>query len=127
MVSFLLRWAITATAAAVAAWIIPGIQVAGAHPALTIVLLALVLGLINAFIRPVVSVLSCGLIVMTLGLFTLVINGLMLWLASWITANWLGQEFHVTGFWSAFWGALIISIVSVILSTFVGKERLGRA
>lgn len=127
MTSFLLRWAITAAAAAVAAWIIPGITVGGAHQALTVVIFALVLGLVNAFIRPLVSVLSCGLIVMTLGLFTLVINGLMLWLASWITERWLGQGFHVAGFWSAFWGALIVSIVSVILSSFVGKERLGKA
>jgi len=66
--------------------------------------------------------LSCGLIVLTLGLFTLVINGFMLWLASWIETEWLGLHFHVDGFWNAVLGALIISVVSVILSLFVGKK-----
>jgi putative membrane protein len=121
---FLLRWAITAAAVAVAAWILPGIYVGQPHRILTVVLVALVLGLVNAFIRPLISVMSCGLIVLTLGLFTLVINGLMLWLASWITVHWLGLAFHVNGFWNALFGAIIISIVSLILSSFVGKRRL---
>lgn len=125
MVKFLVRWGITAAAAAVAAWVVPGIWVAGEHRIWTVLLVALVLGLVNAFIRPVISALSCGLIVLTLGLFTLVINGLMLWLASWITDELLGLEFHVDGFWSAVLGALIVSVVSIILSTFVGKKRLG--
>lgn len=126
MVRFLLRWGITAAAVAVAAWIVPGITVADPHRAWTVVLVALVLGLVNAFIRPIVSFLSCGLIILTLGLFTLVINGLMLWLASWITGDWLGLAFEVSGFWAAFLGALIVSVVSAIVSTFVGKRRLGK-
>ena len=65
---------------------------------------------------------SCGLIVLTLGLFTLVINGLMLWLASWITDNWIGLEFHVDGFWTAVLGAIIISVVSTLVSIFVGDK-----
>jgi putative membrane protein len=125
---FVLRWAITAAAVAVAAWLIPGISVTGSssHQAGVIIVVAAVLGLVNAFIRPIVSALSCGLIVLTLGLFTLVINGLMLWLASYISEHGLGVGFQVNGFWSAFWGAIIISIVSLILSTFVGKKRLER-
>ena len=121
---FLLRWAITAASVAIAAWIVPGIYIDQPHRILTVVLVALVLGLVNAFIRPVISVMSCGLIVLTLGLFTLVINGLMLWLASWITVHWLGLAFHVNGFWNALFGAIIISIVSLILSAFIGKKRL---
>ena len=121
---FLLRWAITAASVAIAAWIVPGIYIDQPHRVLTVVLVALVLGLVNAFIRPLISVMSCGLIVLTLGLFTLVINGLMLWLASWITVHWLGLAFHVNGFWNALFGAIIISIVSLILSAFVGKKRL---
>lgn len=121
---FLLRWAIAAASVATAAWILPGISIDQPHRIWTVLLVALVLGLINAFIRPLISALSCGLIVLTLGLFTLVINGLMLWLASWITVNWLGLEFHVDGFWNALFGAIIISIVSLILSAFVGKRRL---
>ena len=123
---FLLRWGITAAAVAVAAWIVPGIWIDQPHRVWTVIVVALVLGLVNAFIRPVISLMSCGLIVLTLGLFTLVINGLMLWFASWITVNWLGLAFHVDGFWSAFWGAIIVSIVSLLLSTFVGKKRLKR-
>jgi putative membrane protein len=121
---FLLRWGITAAAVAIAAWIVPGIWVDEPHRTWTVVLVALVLGLVNAFIRPLISLMSCGLVVLTLGLFTLVINGLMFWLASWITVNWLGLAFHVDGFWNAFFGAIIVSVVSLILSTFVGRKRL---
>jgi putative membrane protein len=117
------RWAITAAAVAVAAWVVPGIYVTEPHRVWTVILVALVLGLINAFIRPILYALSCGLIVLTLGLFTLVINGLMLWLASWIALNWIGLGFHVDGFWNAVFGALIVSVVSVIVSIFVGGKR----
>ena len=121
--NFIMRWLITAIAVAVAVWIVPGIRVSQPHPIWTILVVALVLGLINAFIRPVLYALSCGLIVLTLGLFTLVINGLMLWLASYVTSNSIGLEFHVSGFWSAVFGALIISIVSTIVSLVVGEKR----
>jgi putative membrane protein len=126
VIKFLVRWAITAAAVAVAAWIVPGISVGEPHRVWTVVLVALVLGLINAFIRPLVSLLSCGLIVLTLGLFTLIINGLMLWLASAISEHWLGLNFHVEGFWNAVLGALIITVVSLLLSTFVGGRKLKR-
>jgi putative membrane protein len=121
---FLVRWGITAAAVAVAAWIVPGIVVDEPHRVWTVILVALVLGLINAFIRPLIAVLACGLIALTLGLFTLVINGLMLWAASVVTDDWLGLGFHVNGFWNAVLGALIISVVSLFLSTFVGKRKL---
>ncbi len=123
MTKFITRWGITAAAVAVAAWLVPGIYVNEPHRIWTVLLVALVLGLINAFIRPVIRAFSCGLIVLTLGLFTLVINGLMLWLASWITVDLIGLEFHVDGFWSAFLGALIISVVSTIVSLFVGDKK----
>lgn len=122
MSRFLVRWGITAAAVAVAAWIVPGIVVDEPHRVWAVILVALVLGLVNAFIRPAIYALSCGLIVLTLGLFTLVINGLMLWLASWIMVHWIGLEFHVNGFWNAVLGALIISVVSVIVSVSVGKK-----
>ncbi len=123
MFKFFVRWGITAAAVAVAAWLVPNIWVDEPHRVWTVVLVALILGLINAFIRPILYALSCGLIAITLGLFTLVLNGLMLWLASWITVNWIGLEFHVNGFWNAVLGALIISVVSVILSVFVGDKK----
>lgn len=126
MVSFLIRWGITAGAVAVAAWLVPGIYVEDPHGVWAVVLVALVLGLVNAFIRPLLSVLSCGLIVLTLGLFTLVINALMFWLASWATTDLLGFGFYVDGFWNALLGAIIVSIVSALASSLIGKGRLKR-
>jgi putative membrane protein len=119
----LLRWAISAGGVAIAAWIVPGISVSGDHRVWTLLLVALVLGLVNAIIRPILSMLSCGLIVLTLGLFTLVINGLMLWLASYIAVHGLGLGFHVDGFWNAVLGALIITVFSFFVSTFVGARK----
>ena len=89
----------------------------------TVILVAAVLGLVNALIRPLLSVVSCGLIVLTLGLFTLVINGLMLWLASWICTHWLSLGFRVDGFWAAVLGAIVISVFSFLVSTFVGARK----
>jgi putative membrane protein len=85
---------------------------------LSLGLAALVLGLVNAVIRPIAIVLTLPLNIITLGLFTLVINALMLLLTSWL-AGLLGIGFHVEGFWGAFWGALIISLVSWALSRFI--------
>ena len=123
MTRFLLRWGITAVSVAVAAWIIPGIYVDEPHRIWAVALVALVLGLVNAFVRPIVSAFSCGLIVITMGLFTLVINALMLWLASWIAVEWLGLNFHVDGFWNALLGAVIVSVVSLIMSALVGGKK----
>ena len=78
-------------------------------------------GIINAFIRPVAKILTFPLIIVTLGLFALVVNGLMLWLTSSLSSA-LGLGFHVSGFWPAFWGALVVSIVSTILSLFVADS-----
>ena len=112
----LLRWIINAIALAVAATFVSGIHVDGGW--LVLALVALIFGLVNALIRPVVALLTCPLIILTLGLFTLVINAVMLLLASWI-AGLLGIGFTVDGFWPAFWGGLVISIVSIILSMIV--------
>ncbi len=126
MGGFLIRWGITAGAVAVAALIVPGISVDEPHPVWAVLIVALVLGLVNAFIRPIVSLLACGCIVLTLGLFTLVINALMLLLAEWLVVDLLGMGFHVDGFWNALLGSVIISIVSFVASTFTGKGRLGK-
>jgi len=123
MVKFAIRWGVTAAATAVAAWVVPGIHVDEPHQVWAVLILALVLGLLNAFVRPLLYALSCGLIVLTLGLFTLVLNGLLLWLASWVLTDLLGLGFRVDGFGSAVLGALIITVVSVILSLFVGKRK----
>ena len=77
--------------------------------------MALVFGVINAFIRPLAKILTFPLIIVTFGIFALVMNGLMLMLTSRLSGV-LGFGFHVAGFWAAFWGALVVSIVSTILS-----------
>ena len=74
-----------------------------------------IFGAINATLRPLMKLLTCPLILLTLGLFALIVNGLMLWLTSTIAES-LGLAFRVTGFWPAFWGALVVSIVSTLLS-----------
>ncbi|MBA7511848.1 hypothetical protein ES705_03844 [subsurface metagenome] len=114
----LLRWIIVAFSLFVAAWLVPGIRVEG-NAWLIYSVMAVILGLVNAVVRPLLKLLTCSLIILTLGLFVLVINGLTLWLASSIAINWFHVGFYVDGFWSAFLGALIVSIVSIILSAFI--------
>jgi putative membrane protein len=117
----LLRWAITSFSLFVAAWLVPGIRVEGDAWKIFAVM-AVILGLINSIVRPVLKMLSCPLIILTLGLFVFVINALTLWLASAIAVKWLHVGFHVDGFVPAFWGALIVSVVSVILTILVREE-----
>ena len=113
---FLARLLVNAAALWVATRIVPGVTYEGGWvPFLGV---ALVFGVINAFIRPVAKILTLPLILLTLGIFALVVNGLMLWLTSSISAS-LGLGFHVSGFRASFWGALVVSIVSAILSVLV--------
>jgi putative membrane protein len=118
----LIRWVIVSFSLFVAAWLVPGIRVQGTAW-IVYAVMAVILGLVNAVVRPVLKFLSCPLIILTLGLFVLVINGLTLWLASYIAVNWFRVGFYVDGFWAAFLGALIVSIVSVILSALIGETR----
>ena len=117
----LLRWIITALALFVAAWLVPGIRVAG-QGWVVFSVMAVILGLVNAVVRPVLRLLSCPLIILTLGFFVLVINGITLWLASSIAVSWFHVGFYVDGFWAALLGALIVSIVSVILTALLKEE-----
>ncbi len=108
MLSFLKRWLITTVSVWVAASIVSGIH---SDTASGLFLAALVLGLLNAFVRPAMVVLSLPLVVFSLGLFMLVINALLLWAVGRVL-----KDFHVDGFWAAFWGSLIISLTSLILN-----------
>jgi putative membrane protein len=113
---FLVRLLVNAAALWVATRLVPGVSYSGDWmPFLGV---AVVFGVVNAFLRPVAKVLTFPLIIVTLGIFALVVNGLMLWLTSSL-AGALGLGFHVSGFWSAFWGALVVSFVSMVLSMFV--------
>jgi putative membrane protein len=117
---FLVRLLINAAALWVATHIVPGIDYQGRWTSLLIV--ALVFGVLNASVRPLIKVLTLPLLILTLGLFTLVINALMLMLTGWFSDR-LNLGFHVAGFWPAFWGGLVVSIVSLTLSIFVKSRR----
>ncbi len=123
MTQFILRWIINAIAIFLAVRFVPGIRLESGPT--SILWLALILGLINAFVRPVLKFLTCPLIVLTLGLFTLFINTFVFWLTAQVGQR-IGIEITIAGFWSAFWGALIISVVSVILSLILRDEFKGR-
>ncbi len=115
MISFIIRLLVNALALLLCAYILPGVHVSGFGGALVA---ALVLGVVNAILRPVLFVLTLPLQILTLGLFTLVINGLLFW---WV-GHW-GIGLEVSGFWSAFWGAIVLGIVSYVLSSLVGAEK----
>src|SRR5258705_11910347 len=118
----LIHWFITCIALVIAAWLVPGIRVE--REAWTVFAgMAIILGLVNAFIKPLLTFMSCPLIILTLGLFVLVINGITLWLAAAIAVQGFHVGFYVEDYRSAFLGALIVSIVSVILTTLIGDER----
>jgi putative membrane protein len=121
---FLLRLVATAAALWVAVYLVPGIVYTGGP--LGLLGVALVFGLVNAFIRPILQLLTCPLMVLTLGLFVFILNAFLLWLTAQL-AQALGLAFVVTGFWSALIGAIIIAIVSTVLSLFVGARPPRRA
>ncbi len=118
----LVRWVITSLALFAAAWLVPGIVVDGSGW-VVYAAMAVILGLVNAIVRPILKFLTCPLIILTLGLFVLVINGVTLLLASTIAVNWFHVGFYVTDFWSAFLGALIVSVITVILSALVREDE----
>jgi putative membrane protein len=105
----LLRWLVSALALILVAYLVPGISVSSLYAALVA---ALILGLINALIRPVILLLTLPINILTIGLFTLVINALMFWLASSVV-----KGFYVSGFWAAFWGAIIMWLVGWVTSS----------
>ena len=120
---FLARLIVNAAALWVATRLVSGVTYVG--DSLTFVGVALIFGVVNAIIRPVAKILTLPLILITFGLFALVVNGFMLMLTSALSSA-LGLGFHVSGFRAAFWGALVVSIVSTLLSMAVRKsERQG--
>jgi putative membrane protein len=121
----LIRAVLTAAALAVATWLVPGIELTSGSTVSkvgTLLAVAVIFGLINAILKPIVKTVGCLFYVLTLGLIALVVNGLLLWLASWV-ADKLSLPFHITGFWAAFWGALIVSVVGWLLGVLV-PDRL---
>src|SRR3982751_4400487 len=118
---FLVRLLANALALWVATRVVPGVTYTGGGAPFLVV--ALVFGIINATLRPLLKLLTCPLILLTLGLFALVVNGLMLWLTASLSDS-LGLGFHVSGFWAAFFGGLVVSIVSTLISFAVRPPRV---
>jgi putative membrane protein len=121
----LIRVLITAVALAVATALVPGIELRGdttLSKVLTLIVVALIFGIVNTFLKPVIKAVGCLFYILTLGLIGLVVNGLLLWLASWLAGK-LKLPFHITGFWPAFWGAIIVGLVSWLLSLIDDRIR----
>jgi putative membrane protein len=117
---FLIRIVASAIALAVAA-VVPGIELTTASltsKVLTLIAVALIFGVVNAILKPIVKIVGCAFYVLTLGLIALVVNALLLWLTSWVAGK-LKLPFHITGFWPAFWGAIIVGVVGWLLSVLV--------
>ena len=126
--SFLIRVIINALALAAAVWVVPGLQISAMSDDLmgsviAYLIIGLIFGLINALVRPIVAFFTLPITCLTLGLFTVIINALMLLLTSWLT------QFTPVGlsidkfWWDAIAGTIIISIISAVLGVFVGKEK----
>ena len=122
---FVLRTAATALALWVATALLGGIAVSGSthlRNALTLVGVALIFGLINAAIKPIIQVLGCFFYVVTFGLIAFVVNALLFLATSWLAGE-LGLPFHVQGFWTAFWGAIIVGVVTWVIGLAVPGAR----
>ena len=123
MTRFILRWAINAAAIFLAIRFVPGISLESGW--LSVIWLALILGLVNAFLRPLLKLLTCPLILVTLGLFTLLINTFLFWLTGQI-GQMVGIHITINGFWPAFLGGLVVSVVSVVMTLILRDELKGR-
>lgn len=122
-ISLAIRWLLLSFAVWVAAELVEGIRYDGWD---SIFVVALVLGLLNLYIRPLLSLLTLPLTILTLGFFLLVINAALLGLASWIAGVFSGIEFHVDDFWAALLGAFVISVVGMLIGLFVKPDRIAR-
>jgi putative membrane protein len=121
----LIRVLISAAALAVATLLVPGISLTTGSTLAkvgTLIVVALIFGVVNAVIKPIVKILGCLVYILTLGLIGLVVNGLLFWLASWVAGK-LSLPFHVSGFWAAFWGAIIVGVVGWLLNLFIRDPK----
>ena len=121
---FLLWVTVNALALAVATWLLPGITLTAGTSGqrlLSLLVVAVVFGLVNAIVRPVVMLLSLPFIILTLGLLVLVINACLLLLTSWLSQG-LGLGFHVDGFWTALLGGIVVAIATWVLELVVGDR-----
>ncbi len=127
----IILWLLTnAIAVSAAAWLLDGIWFEGSSGTFTeqvqdkwlpVLIVAAILGVVTAFVRPLVNLLSLPLIILTIGLFLLVTNALMLMLTGWL-AGLVGIGFHVEGFWTAVGGAIVITVVTWVVDLLVGQD-----
>lgn len=121
--NFVFRWLATAVAAGVAVWLVPGIEIIDGESAwIAIAIFALFLSLIDISIKPILQVLSIPVTVLTLGIFYLVVNTVMLYLAGWLSNSIFNIGFYIASFGSAFVASIVISIVSSIMTVVLGRE-----
>ena len=129
---FLLRLVANAAALAVATWLLAGIRLTAegtGDKVIVLLVVALIFGVVNAVVKPIFTLVTACAVLVTLGLFLLVINALMLLLTSWLASR-LGIGWSVDGFWTALLGSIIVSIVSFVLNAFLpdrNQPRRGRA
>lgn len=124
LVAFAVRTLITAVAVWVASKIVGGIFLDGWQSTLIV---ALILGLLNSFLKPLLVMGTLPMMLLSLGLFLIVINTVLLALTAWIAGKFDSIHFAIDGFWAAFWGAVIISVVSFLLGRVINEKRVSRA
>ena len=123
LIAFIIRWLITAVAVWAAAKLIDGIHLDGWKSTLVV---ALVLGLLNAYLKPLLTIGTILFVVLTAGLFLIIINTILLALTAWFLGRFDSIQFRIDGFWDAFFGAVIISIVSFVLTRFIDPRKMAR-
>jgi putative membrane protein len=127
MLAFFIRTVVVAIALWVAVLLVPGIALGGATTTArvgTLIVVALIFGLVNAVVKPIVQIVGCAFYILTLGLISFVVNALLFLLTGWIAGN-LGLPFTVDGFWAAFWGAIVVGVVSFVLHVAI-PDRVDR-
>lgn len=121
--NFIIRWLVTAIAVGAAVWLVPGIDVFGADAWVAVALVGLILSLINISIKPILQVLSLPITCLTLGIFYLVVNTAMLYLAAWVAEGVFDVYLHIATFGSAFVASIVVSIVSALVNSLIGNEN----
>jgi putative membrane protein len=120
-----IKFAVTAVALWVATLLVDGISVTGSttwRNVLTLTAVAVIFGLVNMVLKPIIKIFGCLFYIFTLGLFALVVNACLFLLTSWL-AQQLNLPFHVDGFWAAFWGAIIVGVVSWMINLAIPDNR----
>ena len=121
--NFIIRWLVTAISVGVAVWLVPGLEVVGGTEAwVAIAIFGLILSLINISIKPLMQVLSLPITIITLGIFYLIVNTFMLYVAAWLANGIFQVGLEIATFGSAFVASIVISIVSGIMNAIVGKD-----